>query len=242
MSIRSLIENFSRGVILKRKLPIYFERRTMYVSPEIGGLRYWRFNLSKADPELLELVKTHIKPGNVVWDIGANLGLFTFSSAVQVGKTGQVLTVEPDAEVLQLLQKTKRKNLDLNVSIIAGAVSNEVGVAKFNIAERARTTNFLDGVGGSTQTGGVRFTVHTLTVTLDFLAQHFPMPDFLKIDVEGAELMVLQGGDKVLSEKKPIIWCEVYERSLEGVKAILNNHGYTNIQVIGENILALPPG
>src|SRR5262249_40377818 len=94
--LKTIAERLSRGVELKRRLPIDFGGNTIYVSPHIGGLRYWRHDLRKIDPRLLEAIRRLVKPGAVVWDIGANLGLFAFAAAALAGPKGYVLAVEAD--------------------------------------------------------------------------------------------------------------------------------------------------
>jgi FkbM family methyltransferase len=124
-------------------------------------------------------------------------------------KGGRVVVFEPDLTLAYLLRRTADTNPDLDVSIFPFAVSNKDGVAQFNIAERARATNFLAEAHGSTQTGGVRRTLTVPTIRLDTVLNWFAAPDFVKIDVEGAEHLVLAGMEQVLSVTRPIILCEV---------------------------------
>ena len=74
-SLRLLAERVSRGVVLKRRLPPEFGGARLYVTPE-ARLNLWRHDLRKCDPALLELAREVIKPKDVIWDIGANVGLF----------------------------------------------------------------------------------------------------------------------------------------------------------------------
>jgi hypothetical protein len=111
------------------------------------------------------------------------------------------------------------------VDVLPAAVSDEVGISRFHVARRNRATSHLDGFG-TMQTGGIRTTILVPTVTLDWLAEHFPLPDVIKIDVEGAEVQVLTGGMDVL-RKIPTIICEVASRNEKAVADILGVHGYT---------------
>jgi hypothetical protein len=72
-NLRHLAERFSKGVILRRHLPKQFQSLPLYVSPE-AGLRYWGRGLETADPMLFRMVRELVKPGSVVWDVGANVG------------------------------------------------------------------------------------------------------------------------------------------------------------------------
>lgn len=248
---RQLIEKLSRRVVLKRHLPTEFGGRSLFVSPEGGGLRYWKTDLSSADPMLLQVVRQWIKPGQIVWDVGGNVGLFSFSSAHQVGIDGQVAVFEPDLYLAALLRKSADANPDLNIDIFAVAVSDSAGLATFNIAERARATNFLDQSSGSTQAGGVRQKVSVPTLPLDTFMQWYPVPHFIKIDVEGAEHLVFQGMKKLLRTIQPIILCEVSAHNWSLLNDILHQNAYQvfdaehlpNLLKANEpcfNILAIP--
>src|SRR5689334_7118241 len=107
---RSLLEAVSRHVVLKRRLPARFNRGTLFVSPGAGGLRYWRRDMDKVDAGLLSLVTELVRPSDTVWDIGANVGLFTFAAAAVVGSSGCVLALEPDITLVQLLRRSALTN------------------------------------------------------------------------------------------------------------------------------------
>lgn len=224
--LRALLEKWSRGVVLKKRLPKAFGNRPIFVSPEGGGLRYWKPRLDTIDPMLMQVVQQFIKPGQTVWDVGGNLGFFALSAAAQVGPQGQVAVFEPDLSLTYLLRKTANANADLNIDIFASAVSNQDGVARFNIAERARSTNYLAEVKGSTQTGGIRQTIAVPTIRLDSFLGYYAAPDFLKIDVEGAEYLVFEGMHQVLTTARPIILCEVMDFNHAFIRKNLHKAGY----------------
>lgn len=223
---RRLLEKWSRGIILKKNLPAEFGSRPIFVSPEGGGLRYWKPRLNSIDPMLTQVVRQFVQPGDVVWDVGGNLGFFAFPAAVKAGLKGRVIVFEPDLFLAHILRKTADANPDLNVDVLALAASDRQGIAKFNIAERARSTNFLADASGSTQTGGVRRAILVPTVPLDSLLGQIPSPDLIKIDVEGAENLVFEGMKRVLQEARPIILCEVFKANWDNISANLLANGY----------------
>lgn len=223
MSLRNILEKLSRGIILKRRMPNDLGGRAIFVSPE-GGLRYWKPRLKSIDPMLSQVVQQFINKGDIIWDIGTNLGFFSLAS-ISKSKTGSCLSIEPDIWLCNILERTKRLNNDLNIDILPIAVSDEIGISKFIIANRARTTNHLYDVKGSTQTGGVRQIKYVPTFTLNYLLELYAPPDFLKIDTEGAEWLVLKGASKVLAHK-PKILIEVFQDSFTEVKNILTNFDY----------------
>ncbi|MEZ0539265.1 FkbM family methyltransferase [Fibrella arboris] len=223
--IRSLIEKLSRRVVFKRRLPSSFGGRSLYVTPE-GGLRYWKPTLQYTDDGFFRLIETFVRPGDTVWDIGANLGLFLFAAAHKTGPSGQCLAIEPDVWLASLLQRSIQLNSDLNIDVLPFALSDQVGLARFNIAQRARTTNYLDVVKGSTQTGGIRHSVLVPVSTVDTLLTQYGKPDLVKIDVETAEHLVLKGSVTLLSKVRPAIYCEVADENAKEVQALLLQHNY----------------
>ncbi len=220
------IERFSRGVVIRRRLPGWCGGSRVLVTPECG-LHYW---LSATwDKGLLENAAELVRPGAVVWDVGANQGLFAFASAGLAGPDGIVYAFEPDTFLVSLLRRsTKLNSSGAPVEVIPCAVSDRVGVARLRIAARARSANSLDGMDASSQMGGVRESHTVITVSLDWcLEQGFRPPDVLKIDVEGAELNILQGARELLRKARPAILIEVRSTNAVEIARILQQAGYT---------------
>jgi len=224
MRVRSVLEQATHRIVIPRRMPPPFEDARIYVSTE-GGLRYLVRKMADTDPVLLRLAAEFVRPGSTVWDIGANVGLFSFASAVAAGPAGRILAVEPDLVMAGLLRRSAAINpAHAPVEVLSAAVSDQLSVARFHVARRNRATNQLDGFG-SRKTGDVRTTELILTVTLDWLAARFPAPDVIKIDVEEAELAVLTGGARVL-QQSPTIICEVAGQNSTAVWDLLTAHGY----------------
>jgi len=222
--LRTFIERSTHRIVIRRHLPPPFSAATIYASSE-GRLRYLGPSMDAVDPTLLRLAAELVRPGNVVWDIGSNLGLFSLAASVSAGSRGRVIAVEPDTAIVSLLRRSVAANHGNSpVDVLPVAVADKVGVAQFHVARRNRSTSYLDGFG-TKQTGGVRTTVMVPTVTLDWLAAQFPSPDIIKIDVEGAELQVLAGGNQVLREL-PTVVCEVANHNAAAVAELLRGYGY----------------
>jgi FkbM family methyltransferase len=221
---RAAAERITHRIVVPRRLPAPFQQARIYASSE-GGLRYLRPRLSTVDPTLLAVVSEVVGPGSVVWDIGANVGLFSFASAAAAGPTGRVLAVEPDAWLVRLLRRSGARNDGLApVDVLPVAIGDTVGVGRFHIARRNRSTSHLDGFGTS-EAGGVRATELVPMVTLDWLLAHFPAPDVIKIDVERAETLVLSGAASALTGR-PVLICEVARVNAERVRQLLRPLGY----------------
>ena len=202
--LRRIAERLSRGVVLRRRLPRPFQGLPIYVTPE-AGLRYWGA-MDNVDPLLYGMAQELVKPGSVVWDVGANVGLFSFCAAVLAGREGVVLAIEPDLWLAQLIWRSAR-SLRANdapcaeVKMLCVSVSDTNRVSELEIAQSP-------------------------TVTLDSLLDFFPPPSVLKIDVETHEGSVLAGATRLLKEYRPTIWCEVSQENSKQLTQLFLNAGY----------------
>jgi FkbM family methyltransferase len=228
--LRRWVELLSRGVVLRRRLPGKFQNLPLYVSPE-ASLRYWRRNLATVDPMLFDMALELVKAGQVVWDVGANVGLFSFCASALAGPSGFVLAIEPDFWLAHLLTRSarglsQRRLTAAPVAVVCAAVAEHTSVRELQIAERGRAASHLAQIQGSTQAGGSRYSQQTITVSLDFLLEHFPPPAVLKIDAEAAEVEVLLGSARLLRTARPVIWCEVSPENAQPVGSLLREYGY----------------
>jgi len=222
--LRRLAELAARHLVVRRHLPEEFGRRPIFLSPA-NRLRALNFNMERFEPSLLSYVRRFVRSGDVVWDIGANMGAFTFPAAHAVG-TGKVVAIEPDPFNQLLLHRTQAANPDLAVTIIPAALSDRIGLAELQIAARGRAANSLRGADHGSQMGGVRAAYPVVTLTLDWLAEHQPAPDLIKCDAEGAETWILHGGKKLLGGKRPLLIMEVPGENSAACTELLHGHDY----------------
>jgi FkbM family methyltransferase len=168
-----------------------------------------------------------IKVGDVVWDIGANVGYFSFAAAGVSGVKGRVLSIEPDYWLVELLHRSANANGDrmAKVDVLPVAVSNSQGIKRFHIAARGRAANYLEGAN-LREARASNASALVPTVTLDWLLEHCSAPSVLKIDVEGAEAQVLQGAERLLNTVRPAILCEVGSENSAQVSECLSANGY----------------
>jgi len=229
VGLRRLAEQLSRGVVLRRRLPPNFGRLPIYITPE-AGLRYWS-TMSRVDTVLYEMAEEIVKPNSVVWDVGANVGLFSICAAARSGQPGSVVAIEPDFWLANLINRTAQR-LEANhyncapVEVLCASISDSTRISKLAIAQRARASNYLIEAVGSTEARGVRCVQPTVTLTLDFLLDYFPPPSVLKIDTETHEVNVLKGATRLLREVRPTIWCEVSAQNSDEITTLLHGAQY----------------
>jgi FkbM family methyltransferase len=207
-------------------LPASVGGAQLYVSPD-AQLKYLKPGANAFDMDLLRLAQDHVKSDSVVWDVGANVGVFTFAAA-GLATQGRVFAIEADSWLVELIRRSCRlpANRALHITVLPAAVSATNGVAEFVIARRGRASNYLAVAGGWSQTGGERERTHVPTLTLDSLLDSFPTPTFLKIDVEGAEAMVLRGAVRLLNDVRPALYIEVGQENSEEVTGLLQASNY----------------
>lgn len=157
----------------------------------------------------------HVKPTDVVFDIGANVGFFTLLAA-KLAK--RVYAFEPLPRNLEYLRRHLAMNKIGNAEVLPLAVAASTGTARFAVAEHP-------AMGGLGRGGDLEVE----TDTLDRLVTEgrIQNPDFMKIDVEGAEHDVLRGAATVLRETKPIIFLSAHGwQQHELCSALLAAAGY----------------
>lgn len=224
--LRRVVERATHGVTFTRKLPMSLGGGPIVVSTD-GGLRYLFRRMDNIDPLLHEWVRCYVHPGHIAWDVGANVGIFAFAAAHCAGRNGRVIAFEPDSTLVGMLRRSaaRQPHTSAPVDIVPVAVGQGIELRKFNIAKRARSSNYLDGYG-TIYSGDVSERQIVPAVTLDWLATQIPLPQVLKIDVEGAEIELLRGGSTVLSQGRPVVICEVFGEHSAEVADILRAHNY----------------
>ena len=228
--IRRILEKISRGVVLKRKLPVRFGGLAMLVTPE-ASLCYWKAFSSNNWDDLFRFADGYVKEGDIVYDVGANLGVFAVCAAIRTGPTGRVYAFEPDPVTSSLIQRTKDlhpEKLD-HLFVVPAGVSNQNGTSILNIPERARACSHLaeaKGGAGTELMGTVRQKIQVPLVTLDSKIGEYGLPGVLKIDVDGAEHLVIEGALQLFSKSSPRVLIEVRDRNQKELTAFFYSKKY----------------
>jgi FkbM family methyltransferase len=173
---------------------------------------YW---LGSYEKNKCELFERSIQAGDVVFDIGAHVGFYTLLASHLAGPQGKVFAFEPLPRNIRYLKEHLRMNHVENVTLFEAALSDRTGAAYFSASGDS-------SMGSLSNCGGLAVT----TLTLDSLWQNqgLPLPQVVKIDVEGAELAVLHGGQALIQAARPIIFLathgtEVHAKCLDWLQS-----------------------
>ena len=225
-TLKALANRLGQGRSFRRRLPKEYGGCRMYFTPE-AGIAYWFPHSAMRRESLLKNAVETVKPGSIVWDVGANMGLFSFAAAGLSGPTGRVFAFEPDTFMVSLLRRSARLNPQAApVEVIPCAAFDSLSLARFDIAKNNRSVSFLEGFGTGL-TGGAREQQSVLTVPLDWVAERIPLPDVLKIDVEAAELHVFRGANHLLKTRRPVVIFEAQNYNWDQIAPGLWDLGYT---------------
>jgi FkbM family methyltransferase len=186
-----------------------------------------------------EFVRRSLKPGDVFFDVGANLGLFTLTAAQRIGPSGHVYAFEPSQREAHYLRRNLELNQLTNVTVVTQAVSDQCGTARFAIAADGGNNSLMRNAHPQQQ---IQAWQEVEVTTLDtFIAAHAMLRvDLMKIDVEGGEVDVLRGAARLLNgQRPPTILCEFCDVTAAG----FNSSGqilYDTFVSFGYQLFMLP--
>jgi FkbM family methyltransferase len=190
------------------------------------------------EPEVQEALQQHVRSGMTIYDVGANIGFFTLLAARFVGQQGRVVAFEADPEIARRLREHVSRNVFGWVALEEKAVWSESSIVFF---ERIDPATSPDRGLGHVVTEGAVDTIRVSAVSLDDYTKTHPPPDFLKCDVEGAEIEVFRGAQRLLREKRPVIICEMHSENNHRVLVEeFSRLGYTCRPCGTNHVLALP--
>lgn len=146
-----------------------------------------------------------IKPGDICWDIGANIGFYTCLLASQVERTGAVVAFEPASRTCDYLHENVSLNQFTNATVVNKGLGDKVEQRSLYYSEAGLT----EGTASLKYAEG-RVASESVTLdTIDNLIGELQVPDFIKIDVEGYQLEVLRGGEHCLKTHAPLLMAEL---------------------------------
>lgn len=192
-------------------------KHNFYLKVNLRNVEHQRMYFYGEHDERYEIrnLKRILRPGDVCWDIGANVGFYTCFFASLVGKSGRVVAFEPASQTAELL----RENIELNrltsdqIILVNKAIGNTIGRQQifFQAADMAEGTASLREKQGS-QSELVEVD------TLDNLNSVLPVPDLVKIDVEGYQAELFAGGERFFAQHSPMIMAELKDSNPNNVR------------------------
>ena len=231
-------------IITKRSILIWFNdfiQERSYKSIKIldkeikffvpNQLLEWRVDtyFSK-EPETLEWIDSFQEKENLIfWDIGANIGLYSIYNSLKHPKS-TTIAFEPSSSNLRVLTRNiSINNLEKNIKVVPIPLTN-----KENIFQEMNEGHFIEG--GALNSFGEKFDFegkefkptmkyNLLGTTMNYFIENsiLDIPDYIKIDVDGIEHLILEGGDKFLNDKKvKSLSIEINEDFKEQYDKVLN--------------------
>ena len=162
------------------------------------------------------------------FDVGANVGLYTWEVR-KACPNRNILAFEPDPENIKLLEKTLGEANLQNLEICQSALSNKAGEASFFQDTLTSATGCVEGNDKpwiEQYLNSSSNEIRVKTETIDSVVKVDKTPSLIKIDVEGHEVEVLQGGRITLSETKPLMIIESFPPKQSTVLSLLGGLGY----------------
>jgi FkbM family methyltransferase len=159
------------------------------------------------EPPIVDLIRRFVKPGDVCLDVGANVGSLTLVMAQAAGATGRVVAVEPHPDVCARLRANVALNGLAQVTVVQAAVSDADGTTDFFGFDEE---SFRQGISSLLPDSEAcrRMTVRTLRGATLLAEAGIARCDFLKIDVEGVESVVLNQFSDLIERCRPVVICE----------------------------------
>jgi FkbM family methyltransferase len=207
-----------RYVALANRVRLVF--RSMPIPLRLPFGAWWLAERGALDRELIRdgfemaeaaFVERVLRPGMTVLDVGAHHGLYTLLASKLVGRDGRVIAFEPSSRERRRLERHLRINRCGNVEIQACALGDYIGEADFYLVEGMHDwCNSLRAPNIEERVSKVRVEVRRLDDVLEGI--QWPRVDFIKLDVEGAELSFLHGARRMLcADVRPAILVEVQD-------------------------------
>jgi FkbM family methyltransferase len=187
------------------------------------------------DQPIADFITANLGPGGVFFDVGANVGYFSLLALEKVGPEGEAHAFEVDPRTLKLLRMTQAKGRIDNLSIHPTAVGDFEGTVDLVTFSE----NYWTYVNLS-PSKKARHRMSRLDGCVPDLAGK--RVQVIKIDVEGMELKVLQGGRNILQEHRPLLVCEAvpenlarFDNTVQELEAYMAGLGYSMSELPGTN-------
>lgn len=177
--------------------------------------------------DLFRVAESYVQEGQCVWDLGANLGIFSVAAAWRAGVGGKVYALEADPYYANLIHQTcvRLPKGYAPVTPLCAAVSDSIGLLDLCVPVRGHSRNHLALVSGNSA-GATETVKQVSSVTGQVLIKNWPNPDLVKIDIEGAEHLFFRGAPEILKTIRPLFYLEVSDTNSVEITELLLAHDY----------------
>lgn len=178
----------------------------------------------------IQFVRKLLQPGNNAIDIGANYGLYSLSMAHAVGTDGAVWSFEPASSTAAWLTSSIQANGYPNITLDTRGLSNRTGTARLSLNDNSELNEIIRDESNSAPSE----TIHLTTLDQAMEEYGWSRIDFLKIDAEGEEAAIVQGGAKFFQTISPLVQYEVKAGSTVHIDLveIFKNIGYESYRLV----------
>lgn len=201
------------------------------------------------EPQTWHALQAHVPTGGTFIDVGAHIGWYSLNAAKLVGPQGHVIAIEPDRDTLLVLRDNVRVNGDEGIITVAPvACTDSETTLMFYAAPRVNTGESSLSRANASQSGAA-LAYEVRTRRLDDIVREAGVTrvDAVKIDVEGAEYLVLKGAVDTLDRYRPVLSVELLEpglkamgSSVQQVTEFLRSHGYARQLAAEDNVVFVP--
>jgi FkbM family methyltransferase len=222
-----------------RGVPIHLPGRcSVKLHPRMLGIRPERY-----EPELGAFIERRVSTGMCVLDIGAHVGLHTLRFCQRVGPSGRVIAVEPSPANANALRDHLSWNGCEHASVIQAAIGDTVGEIRFAYRPDAFDAGgFANSI--AYDVGGSQSVIPVTTI--DEICRDLA-PNFIKIDVEGAEMLALQGGELTFRQHSPVLLVAIHPEAMGALNSnpaqlvtFLEGFGYVARHLDGSAVTRSP--
>lgn len=218
----------------RKKLPAEFGNGRVLVTGR-SDARVLKPGWTACALDLMLVVRNIVEKDMCVWDIGSNLGILSAMAASKVGPTGSVFALEADPEYARMINLTASglPGSYAPITVLCAAIADKRGVMTFGVADKGHARSKLLGISDD-DSFSVASKKQVVTVSGDDLLEYWAAPAFVKMDVEGAELLALKGSQRLLAEVRPILYLEVSPHNAAAVSDLLKSHNYDILHLNGD--------
>ena len=185
------------------------------------------------EPESTKMIQKILRKGNIVVDIGANIGYYALMESRLVGKDGTIYAIEPSPTNIEFLNKNIKLNNCKNIDVYQIGMGSKEGLVKMYISPHSNLNSLIP-----LKNKKIIKVIDINTTRLDTFLEDKRYPDLIRMDVEGYEYNIIKGMKNTLKVKKPLkLFIELHPHVMKKEQTVyvlktLVKYGFETIKVI----------